>query len=201
MDRTSRYVGLRLGPTVHDSYCCTPGPRRGSGYAERDGFRYGSRDGHHLGQCSHWGAISFELARKFGRPLAQRMVSKHILAQTDRIANSAGWPGLLVLRLIPVIPFTAVNWGLGFTMLHRLTYFWTTALGLLPGAIVFTSTGSGLGALYLRYPALFPVVVVLAALAIGWTTYRFRLGWTNAGWLSRVMALLGDFLNAYPLWD
>ena len=123
--------------------------------------------------------ISFELARKFGRPLAQRMVSKHILAQTDRIANSAGWPGLLVLRLIPVIPFTAVNWGLGFTMLHRLTYFWTTALGLLPGAIVFTSTGSGLGALYLRYPELFPVVVVLAALAIGWTIYRFRLGWPN----------------------
>ena len=129
--------------------------------------------------------ISFELARKFGRPLAQRMVSKHILAQTDRIAMSAGWPGLLVLRLILIIPFTAVNWGLGFTMLHRLTFFWTTALGLLPGAIVFTSTGSGLGALYLRYPELFPVVVVLAALAIGWTIYRFRLGWPNSRWVTR----------------
>ena len=119
--------------------------------------------------------ISFELARKFGRPLSERIIPKHIFAQTDRIAISAGWPGLLVLRLIPAIAFTAINWGLGFTMLSRLTFFWTTALGLLPGAIVFTSTGSGLGALYLKYPEIFPVLVVLAASAIGWATYRFRL--------------------------
>ena len=125
--------------------------------------------------------ISFELARKFGRPLAQRIVSKRILAQTDRIAISAGWPGLLVLRLIPAIAFTAVNWGLGFTLLRRSTFFWTTAFGILPGAIVFTATGSGLGALYLRYPELVPVLAVLAAFTVGWTIYRFRLGWPVAG--------------------
>ncbi len=125
--------------------------------------------------------ISFELARKFGRPLAQRMVSKHILAQTDRIAISAGWPGLLVLRLIFVIPFTAVNWGLGFTLLRRSTFFWTTAVGLFPGALVFTATGSGLGAFYRTHPKLFPVVVVLFAFAIVWTTYRFRSGWQATG--------------------
>ncbi len=126
--------------------------------------------------------ISFELARKFGRPLSERIIPKHIFAQTDRIAISAGWPGLLVLRLIPAIAFTAINWGLGFTMLSRLTFFWTTALGLLPGAIVFTSTGSGLGALYLKYPEIFPVLVVLAASAIGWATYRFRLKRHVTGW-------------------
>lgn len=125
--------------------------------------------------------ISFEIARKFGRPLSARIVSKRTLAQADRIAISAGWAGLLVLRLIPVVPFTAVNWGLGFTLLHRLTFFWTTALGLLPGAIVFTATGAGLGALYVRYPVIFPVVAVLAAFAIGWAIYRFRSGWQVTG--------------------
>ncbi len=125
--------------------------------------------------------ISFELAHKFGRPLSERIISKRILAQTDRITISAGWPGLLVLRLIPAIPFTAVNWVLGFTLLHRLTFFWTTALGILPGAIVFTATGSGLGALYLNYPEIFPVVAVLAVFAIVWTTYRFRSGWQATG--------------------
>ncbi len=119
--------------------------------------------------------ISFELARKFGRPLSARIISKRIFAQTDRITISAGWPGLLVLRLIPAIAFTAINWGLGFTMLRRSTFFWTTALGLLPGALVFTATGSGLGALYLKYPEVLPVVAMLAAFAIGWTFYRFRL--------------------------
>jgi uncharacterized membrane protein YdjX (TVP38/TMEM64 family) len=126
--------------------------------------------------------ISFELARKFGRPLSERIISKRILAQADRITISAGWPGLLVLRLIPAILFTAVNWGLGFTLVRRLTFFWTTALGILPGAIVFTATGSGLWALYLRYPELFPVIAVLAALVIGWTIYHFRLRWQVTGW-------------------
>jgi len=126
--------------------------------------------------------ISFEIARKFGRPLSERIISKRILAQTDRITISAGWSGLLVLRLIPAIPFTAVNWGLGFTMLSRLTFFWTTAVGLFPGALVFTATGSGLGAFYLRYPELFPVIAVLAALVIGWTIYHFRLRWQVTGW-------------------
>lgn len=125
--------------------------------------------------------ISFEIARKFGRPLSARIISKRILAQTDQITISAGWPGLLVLRLIPAIAFTAINWGLGFTMLRRSTFFWTTAVGLFPGALVFTATGSGLGAFYLTHPKLFPVVVVLVAFAIVWATYRFRLGWPYAG--------------------
>ncbi len=125
--------------------------------------------------------ISFEIARKFGRPVSARIISKRILAQTDRITISAGWPGLLVLRLIPAIAFTAVNWGLGFTMLRRSTFFWTTAVGLFPGALVFTATGSGLGAFYRTHPKLFPVVVVLFAFAIVWTTYRFRSGWQAKG--------------------
>ncbi|MFQ5853319.1 MAG: TVP38/TMEM64 family protein [Candidatus Binatia bacterium] len=121
--------------------------------------------------------ISFELARRFGRPLTRRIISKRTLDQTDRIGISAGWPGLLVLRIIPVIAFTAINWGVGFTAVRRWTFFWTTAVGILPGTIVFTASGSGLGALYMKYPELFPVVAVLAAIAIGWTIYRFRLGW------------------------
>ena len=124
--------------------------------------------------------ISFELAGKFGRPLAQRIISKRILAQTDRIAISAGWPGLLVLRLIPAIAFTAINWGAGFTQLRRFTFFWTTAVGILPGAIMFTASGYGLRALYLEYPELIPIMALLGALTIGWTIYRFCLGWPVA---------------------
>ncbi len=142
-----------------------------------------------IGTCITWSGaligaqISFEVSRKFGRPLAQRILPARILAQTDRIAISTGWPGLLFLRLIPAIAFTGINWGLGFTALRRLTFFWTTALGILPGAIVFTVTGSGLGALYLKYPQLFLVLAVLAAFAIGWAIYRFRVRDLIREWL------------------
>ncbi len=90
--------------------------------------------------------ISFELARRFGRPLGERLVPLRLLQQADRTMQSAGWPVLLTLRFLPTVAFTAVNWAAGLTMVSRRTFVWTTALGILPGAIVFTLTGTGLGA-------------------------------------------------------
>ncbi len=131
--------------------------------------------------------VSFELARRFGRPLAQRFVSPQALAKADRAVCSAGWPGLLTLRLIPTVAFTVVNWAAGFTPIRRWTFCWTTAVGIIPGAIVFTMTGTGLGALYRRNPELGVALyrrnpelgVMLVALALAvlvWTVARYRTG-------------------------
>ena len=57
---------------------------------------------------------------------------------------TAGWPALLLLRLVPTVAFTAVNWAAGLTTLRRRTFVWTTAVGIAPGAIAFSATGSGL---------------------------------------------------------
>jgi uncharacterized membrane protein YdjX (TVP38/TMEM64 family) len=119
--------------------------------------------------------VSFELARRFGRPLAQRVVSPQALAKADRAVCSAGWPGLLTLRLIPTVAFTLVNWAAGFTPIRRWTFCWTTALGIVPGAIVFTISGSGLGALYRSNPGLGIVIGALALAVIVWTVLRYRM--------------------------
>lgn len=87
--------------------------------------------------------ISFELARRFGRPLSQRLLPRRMLARADGMVESAGWPALLVLRLIPTVAFTAVNWASGLTTMARARFVWTTAVGILPGAVAFTTTGAG----------------------------------------------------------
>jgi uncharacterized membrane protein YdjX (TVP38/TMEM64 family) len=119
-------------------------------------------------------AISFEIARRFGRPLAERLLPERTLGQVDRVADSAGWPGLLVLRLIPVIAFTAINWGAGCTSVRRFTFLWTTALGILPGALVFTLSGAGLAWFYRTNPEFTPLVIVALLLVVGMTVFRFR---------------------------
>ncbi len=118
--------------------------------------------------------ISFELSRRVGRPLAEKVLSAGALAKTDKTAISAGWPGLLVLRLMPVVAFTAINWAAGLTSLKRWTFFWTTAVGILPGAILFTVSGVGLGAFYRRNPEIAPVLVVALVFVVAWTVYRIR---------------------------
>jgi uncharacterized membrane protein YdjX (TVP38/TMEM64 family) len=57
---------------------------------------------------------------------------------------------LLLLRLVPAVPFFVANLlpalvGVGF-----FNFFWTTAVGIIPGAIVFTWIGVGLGEVFDR---------------------------------------------------
>lgn len=57
------------------------------------------------------------------------------------------WSYLLFLRFIPLFPFWIVNLAPAFFGVRLFTYFWTTFIGVIPGAYVFTQAGSGLGAI------------------------------------------------------
>ena len=66
-----------------------------------------------LGTMITWSAallgaqISFELSRRFGRPLVARFLKPDALRRADRVVVASGAPGLLLLRLTPVVAFTS----------------------------------------------------------------------------------------------
>ena len=120
-------------------------------------------------------ALSFEIARALGRPVAARLIGEERLVRADQMVDQAGWTGLLVLRLLPVVAFTAINWAAGLTTVSRFRFLWTTAIGILPGAIVFTASGSGLAAILKSGSApLSWIAVALVASFIGFTWWRSR---------------------------
>jgi uncharacterized membrane protein YdjX (TVP38/TMEM64 family) len=123
--------------------------------------------------------ISFEIARRWGRPVAERLVPARMLSGADRLAHAAGWGGLLAARLIPTIAFTALNWGLGMCRVPRRRFFWTTALGIMPGAVAFTMMGTGLGAVYRRHPAAGSLAIAAVLVAAIGATVRMRKGGLN----------------------
>ncbi|MGE5196861.1 MAG: TVP38/TMEM64 family protein [Anaerolineae bacterium] len=55
---------------------------------------------------------------------------------------------LLFLRFVPLFPFWAVNIAPAFFHVRFRTFIWTTFIGILPGAFVFTQAGVGLGAIF-----------------------------------------------------
>jgi uncharacterized membrane protein YdjX (TVP38/TMEM64 family) len=57
------------------------------------------------------------------------------------------WPYLLALRLVPIFPFFLANLIFAFAGVRRTTFVWTTAIGILPGTLVFSLSGGGLGSL------------------------------------------------------
>jgi len=52
---------------------------------------------------------------------------------------------LLVLRLVPVAPFWLVNLVPAFFGVPLRTFVWTTVVGIVPGTVVYTAVGNGLG--------------------------------------------------------
>jgi uncharacterized membrane protein YdjX (TVP38/TMEM64 family) len=51
---------------------------------------------------------------------------------------------LLFMRLVPLFPFAFVNLAAAFAHVPFRTFLWTTFIGILPGAFVFTQAGVGL---------------------------------------------------------
>jgi phosphatidylserine/phosphatidylglycerophosphate/cardiolipin synthase-like enzyme/membrane protein DedA with SNARE-associated domain len=88
--------------------------------------------------ASAW--ISFALGRRLGRRAVRRISGSHL----DRISRGlarGGILGVVVVRLIPVAPFTVVNLVAGASRFKSWEFLAGTAVGLLPGMIALTLLG------------------------------------------------------------
>ena len=63
---------------------------------------------------------------------------------------------MLVLRLVPVVPFFLANILPALVGVRLFNFIWTTIIGIIPGGIVFTWIGVGVGEVFDRneYPSL-----------------------------------------------
>jgi uncharacterized membrane protein YdjX (TVP38/TMEM64 family) len=142
-----------------------------------------------LGTACNWvgatigATIAFVLARTLGKDAVQSLLGKRA-AGLDKLSGSNGFWALLRLRLIPVMPFNALNFGSGFTGISMREYVLATAIGILPGTAIYTSFADALlaGASGARESALLRVAIaggLLLALSFVPTVAR-RFGWLPA---------------------
>ena len=80
---------------------------------------------------------AFGLARMLGRDGVERIVGKRIQGLNNAMLRH-GLIGLLVLRLIPIVPFNVLNFASGLTKLRWREYIIATMVGILPGTLVYT---------------------------------------------------------------
>lgn len=80
---------------------------------------------------------AFAVARFLGRDGVRRLAGSR-LDRLDRATKDHGFRGLLTLRLIPAVPFNALNFGSGLTSIGWGSYAAATAIGIFPGTVVYT---------------------------------------------------------------
>lgn len=89
--------------------------------------------------------FAFLLARTLFREPVRRKFG-HRLEKLNRELEREGLGYLLFLRLVPAFPFFLVNLGAGLTSLPLRSYILGTALGIVPGSLVFVNAGASLAA-------------------------------------------------------
>jgi uncharacterized membrane protein YdjX (TVP38/TMEM64 family) len=85
--------------------------------------------------------LCFALARLFGRPLVERLVSPRALAWCDRRFGQFGPFALFLGRLVPFTAFDLLSYAAGLTPMRLGTFCLATGLGMTPA--IFLSAAAG----------------------------------------------------------
>ncbi|MBV0910949.1 TVP38/TMEM64 family protein [Anianabacter salinae] len=128
------------------------------------------------------GAIVIFLAAKYGlgKRLADKMdASEGMVRRIKTGLDENQWSMLFLIRLVPAVPFFVANLLPAFVNVPLWRFAVTTFIGIIPGTVVYTSVGAGLGEVFARGETpdlgiifapevLFPILglCVLAALPI-----------------------------------
>jgi uncharacterized membrane protein YdjX (TVP38/TMEM64 family) len=88
-------------------------------------------------------SVAFAIARRFGRGwIARRFEGDRRFEAIDRAIARQGFKITALLRLSPVVPYSLLNYMLGLTNVRFRHYVVGSALGMLPGTIVYVYLGS-----------------------------------------------------------
>ncbi len=121
-------------------------------------------------------SAAFSLARLFGRPFVQRMLSARQRRHLAFWSRERGGMTLLIGRLIPVIAFNLINYAAALTEISWWTFLWATGIGILPLTILLNVLGDRMLTMPLWAWLLIGVIAVLS-----WLILHFR--WRTASQL------------------
>ncbi len=105
-----------------------------------------------------WGAVIVSFASSIGATLAflasrlvlrdwvQSRFGHNLRTLNDGVAKEGAFY-LFTLRLIPAVPFFAINLAMGLTPMRTWTFYWVSQAGMLAGTIVYVNAGTQLAAI------------------------------------------------------
>ena len=115
--------------------------------------------------------IALLLVRAAGWQLS-RLVRHDAAEKVDARLRDRGWIAVLSLRLIPVVPFSAINYAVGASTVRVVPYTLATLAGMLPGTAAVVILGDALTGDV--SPMLLLVSLCTGLLGLGLLTYEIR---------------------------
>jgi uncharacterized membrane protein YdjX (TVP38/TMEM64 family) len=113
-------------------------------------------------------ALCFGLARRWGRPLVERVLSPAALRTADALFDRYGVFAVLIGRLLPLTAFDLLSYAAGLTPMRVRPFLTATAIGMTPTTFLMAAAGDvgttswrTLGVLVLGFAGLFALAAWL----------------------------------------
>ena len=121
-------------------------------------------------------ALSFFIARAFGREFVEKLSSKGALNQIDAFFKRHGKQSILIARLLPFVSFDIVSYAAGLSGMSFWGFFIATGVGQTPATLVYSYVGGFLtgGAKWL-VTGLMILFALGCMIALGKQLYEERL--------------------------
>ena len=117
--------------------------------------------------------LAFLLARVLGREGVSRIRWARI-ASVDAMLENRGLAAVLLVRLVPLFPFMAVNYAAGLSAVRQRDYLIGTAVGIVPATVGYTAVGA-YGTSPLSWPFGVAVLgVVIVSVTAGYAARRLK---------------------------
>ena len=87
------------------------------------------------------GSLSFFLARWYSKKMHEKLANEKLI-HFHRSVQSHGFLMILLLRLVPLVPFNIISYSAGFSTIRYRDFFFATFLGMMPGVFVYANIGA-----------------------------------------------------------
>lgn len=102
--------------------------------------------------------IAFFVARYLVGHVFQEKFADRLIAFNHEITQHGTWY-LLSIHFIPLVPFFIINTLAGLTKVSWWTFVWTTAVGIIPGSLVYAYAGQQLMTIELAKDVFSPGII------------------------------------------
>jgi len=87
------------------------------------------------------GTLSFYLARMYGTKMHEKLANEKLI-NFQKSVKKHGFIMILLLRLVPLVPFNIISYSAGFSTIRYRDFIFATLLGMSPGVLVYANIGA-----------------------------------------------------------
>lgn len=108
------------------------------------------------------GTLAFLITRSLSHEMIEKKLKDHQKLST--MIESRGFMIVLIMRLIPLIPFDVISYAAGATNIKYKDYLLATILGITPGVTILVAMGDGLASP--EQPTLYVAICAMVLLLV-----------------------------------